>query len=239
MLEYIEQDRAEGKPFFAYLAYTAPHWPLQAPDEAIARFAGRYDAGYEALYASRFARQKELGFVAPDAEPIDDARFRPRWSELSDEDKRLEARRMEVYAAMVSELDRYVGEVIAHLERSGDLDNTFIMFMSDNGAEPGRRDRVPPISEHIGKEYDHSVENLGRPTSYVMYGANWASVSASPFHRHKGTAFQGGVKVPGVRAVPAFRCARHTQQRDRDGARPAADVPGAGRHCAAARHVPR
>jgi arylsulfatase len=76
------------------------------------------------------------------------------------------------------------------------------MFMSDNGAEPGRRDLVPPISEHVGKEYDHSVENLGRATSYVMYGRNWASVSASPFHRHKGTAFQGGVKVPAFVRFP-------------------------------------
>jgi arylsulfatase len=204
MLEYIEQDRAEGKPFFAYLAYTAPHWPLQAPDEAIARFAGKYDAGYEALYASRFARQKELGLVAADAAPIDPARFRPRWSEVSAEDRRAESRRMEVYAAMVSELDRYVGDVVAYLERTGQLDNTFIMFMSDNGAEPGRRDLVAPISEHVGKEYDHSVENLGRATSYVMYGANWASVSASPFNRHKGTAFQGGVKVPAFVRFPAL-----------------------------------
>jgi len=204
MLEYIEQDRGEGKPFFAYLAYTAPHWPLQAPDDAIARFAGKYDAGYEALYASRFARQKELGFVSADAQPIDDARFRPRWNDLSADEKRLEARRMEVYAAMVSELDRYVGDVVAYLERIGELDNTFIMFMSDNGPEPGRRDLVPPISEHVGKEYDQSVENLGRPTSYVMYGANWASVSASPSYRHKFTAFQGGVKVPAFVHFPRF-----------------------------------
>ena len=79
---------------------------------------------------------------------------------------------MEVDAAMVSELDRYVGEVIAHLERSGDLDNTFIMFMSDNGAEPGRRDCVPPISEHIGKEYDHSVETSRWPTSWTRVPAS-------------------------------------------------------------------
>ena len=111
---------------------------------------------------------------------------------------------MEVYAAMVSDLDRYVGEVVAHLERSGDLDNTFIMFMSDNGAEPGRRDLVAPISEHVGKEYDHSVENLGSASSYVMYGANWASVSASPFHRHKGSAYQGGIKVPAFVRFPSL-----------------------------------
>jgi arylsulfatase A-like enzyme len=202
MIEYIEQDRAADKPFFAYLAYTAPHWPLQAPDESIARFKGRYDVGYEALYASRFARMKELGFVSAAAEPIDDARFRPRWSELSAEERQLEARRMEIYAAMVSDLDIYVGQFVAYLERIGELDNTFIMFMSDNGAESARRDLVAPISEHVGKEYDHSLENLGRANSYVMYGANWASVSSTPHFRHKATAFEGGVRVPAFARFP-------------------------------------
>jgi arylsulfatase len=202
MIEYIEQDRAEGKPFFAYLAYTAPHWPLQAPAESIARFEGRYDAGYEALYASRFARQQELGLARADAEPIDPARFRPRWSELSEDERQIEARRMEIYAAMVSDLDRYVGEIVAYLERIGELDNTFIMFMSDNGAESSRRDLVPPISEHVGKEYDHSLENLGAANTYVMYGANWASASSSPHFRHKATAFEGGVKVPAFARFP-------------------------------------
>jgi arylsulfatase len=196
MIEYIEQDRAEGKPFFAYLAYTAPHWPLQAPDESIARFKGRYDAGYETLYASRFARMQELGLVRADAQPIDDSRFRPRWRELGDEEKQFEARRMEIYAAMVSDLDTYVGEVVAYLERIGELDNTFIMFMSDNGAESSRRDLAPPIRDHVGKEYDHSLENLGRANTYVMYGPNWASVSATPYFRHKATGFEGGVRVP-------------------------------------------
>jgi len=196
MIAYIEQDRAEGKPWFAYMAYTAPHWPLQAPKESIAKFKGRYDAGYEALYASRFARQKALGLVPKDAAPIDDARFKPRWNSLTAEQKAIEARKMEIYAAMVSDLDTYVGEVIAYLKKSGQYDNTFIMFMSDNGAESGRRDLQPPIRDHIGKEYDHSLESLGSARSYVMYGPNWASASATPFNRHKFTAFEGGVRVP-------------------------------------------
>jgi arylsulfatase A-like enzyme len=197
MLGYIEQDRAQGKPFFAYLAYTAPHWPLQAPDASIAKFKGRYDAGYEALYAQRFARQKELGLVPAAAAPIDNARFKPRWSTLTDEQKRFESRRMEVYAAMVSDLDTYVGEVIAYLKKIGEFDNTFIMFMSDNGTESSRRDlTMQQIVERIGKEYDHSLDNLGRINSYVMYGANWASAAATPFFRHKATAFEGGVHVP-------------------------------------------
>jgi arylsulfatase A-like enzyme len=196
MIEFIEQDRVEDRPFFAYVAYTAPHWPLQAPKESIAKFKGQYDAGYEALYARRFAKQKELGFVAADAAPIDNARFAPRWATLSEEQKRIESRRMEIYAAMVSDLDIYVGELLAYLEQIDELDNTFIIFSSDNGAEPGRRDLTPPIADHVGKEYDHSIDNLGSATSYVMYGANWASASAAPFNRHKFTAYDGGVHVP-------------------------------------------
>jgi arylsulfatase A-like enzyme len=196
MLGFLEQDRAEGKPFFAYMAYTAPHWPLQAPKESIAKFKGWYDEGYEALYAKRLARQKQLGLVPKDAPPIDNARFKPRWNTLTPEEKAVEARHMEIYAAMVSDLDIYVGEVIAYLKKTGQYDNTFIMFNSDNGAEPDRRDLTPNIQKHVGKEYDHSLENLGSATSYVMYGPNWASASETPFFRHKFTAFEGGVHVP-------------------------------------------
>jgi arylsulfatase A-like enzyme len=196
MLAYIEQDRAEGKPWFAYMAYTAPHWPLQAPEQSIAKFKGWYDEGYEAVYAKRFARQKALGLIPKDAAPIDNARFKPRWNSLTADQKAVEARHMEIYAAMVSDLDTYVGEVISYLKKTGQYDNTFIMFMSDNGAESSRRDLAPDIQKHVGVEYDHSLESLGSARSYVMYGANWASVSASPFFRHKATAFEGGVHVP-------------------------------------------
>jgi arylsulfatase A-like enzyme len=196
MLGFIEKDRAQGKPFFAYMAYTAPHWPLQAPKESIAKFKGWYDEGYEATYAKRFAKQKQLGLVPKDAQPIDNARFSPRWSALKPEEKAVEARHMEIYAAMVSDLDTYVGEVIAYLKKTGQYENTFIMFMSDNGAESGRRDLAKNIQDHVGKEYNHSLENLGSGTSYIMYGANWASVSATPFFRHKATAFEGGTHVP-------------------------------------------
>lgn len=196
MIQYIEEDRTDGKPFFSYLAYTAPHWPLQAPDDVIARFKGFYDEGYEALYVSRFARMQQLGMLPPGAEPIPNDRFNPRWDTLDEEQKAIEARRMEVYAAMVSDLDTYVGQIIDYLKETGQYDNTFIMFMSDNGAESTRRDLAPDIAQYVGKEYDHSVDNLGRANSYVMYGANWASVSGTPFYRHKATAFEGGIHVP-------------------------------------------
>jgi arylsulfatase len=202
IIDYIEQDRADGRPFFAYLAYTAPHWPLQAPKESIAKFKGWYDEGYEALYAKRLARQKELGLVPEGTQPIDSSRFKPRWSELTAKEKQVEARHMEIYAAMVSDLDTYVGEFIAYLKEIGEYENTFIIFSSDNGAESGRRDLEENIQKHVGKEYDHSLDNLGSATSYVMYGANWASASATPFNRHKATAFEGGVHVPAFALFP-------------------------------------
>jgi arylsulfatase len=130
------------------------------------------------------------------AEPIDNARFKPRWDELSADDKQVEARKMEIYAAMVSDLDTYVGQVVRYLKDIGEFNNTFILFMSDNGAESSRRDLAPDIASHIGIEYDHSLDNLGRGNTYVMYGANWASVSAAPFSRHKATGYEGGIHVP-------------------------------------------
>jgi arylsulfatase A-like enzyme len=202
VIGFIEQDRAEGKPFFAWLAYTAPHWPLQAPKETIAKFKGKYDAGYEALYAKRFARQKQLGLLPKNAKPIDNARFTPRWNDLSDQEKRENARRMEVYAAMVSDLDTYVGEFIDYLKKTGQFENTLIVFSSDNGAESGRLDLNAPYKDHIGKEYDHSLDNLGAGNTYVMYGANWASASATPFNRHKGTGWEGGIHVPAFAHFP-------------------------------------
>src|SRR6185369_14188647 len=93
--------------------------------------------------------------------------------------------------------------VIAYLKKTGQYDHTFIMFMSDNGAESGRRDLAKNIQDHVGKEYNHSLDNLGSATSYIMYGANWASVSATPFFRHKATAFEGGTHVPAFVHYPA------------------------------------
>ena len=201
MIGYIDEDRGDDKPFFAYLAYTAPHWPLQAPDDSIARFRGRYDEGYETLYRQRFENLKARGLAPADAVP-DETVFSPRWDELDDGEKALAARRMEVYAAMVSDLDTYVGRFIDYLESIDELDNTFILFMSDNGAEASRRDLLPPIAEHVGEAYDHSLENLGRPNTYVMYGPNWAAASAAPFRRHKFTGFEGGIHVPAFLRYP-------------------------------------
>ncbi len=205
MIEYIEEDRDEDKPFFAFLAYTTPHWPLQAPADVIANFDGVYDDGYEATYLRRLERMKELGHVPEEAEPMPMDIFSPRWEELDSEEKAYSAKRMEIYAAMVSELDKYVGQVVDYLKEIGEFDNTFIMFMSDNGAESARLDLSPRYQEFItGGQYDQSLENLGSATSYVMYGRNWATVSETRFRRHKATGFEGGIHVPAFVHYPSM-----------------------------------
>jgi len=204
MIDYIEADRNEDKPFFAWLAYTAPHFPIQAPKESIARFDGWYDDGFEDLYRSRFEKQKELGLIPADVEPGGEELFTTRWEDLSAEEKQFSARRMQIYAAMVSDLDIYVGEVIQYLKDIGEFDNTFIMFMSDNGAEPGRRDLANTYQQHVGTLYDHSLENLGAGNTWVMYGPDWATASAAPFREHKFSGFEGGYHVPAFVHYPSM-----------------------------------
>lgn len=199
LIAYIDSNKADGKPFFAYAAYTAPHWPLQAPDADIAKYAGKYDEGYEVVRARRLARQKALGLVPADfnAHPgLDGVTGRPRWSSLTAAQRATEARKMEVYAAMVDNLDRNIGRLIQHLKDIGAYDNTLIVFTSDNGAE-GAASQFPNNAN-----VDNSLANIGRPLSNVTYGERWAEVSATPFRLWKGYATEGGVSAPMIVRMP-------------------------------------
>jgi arylsulfatase len=213
LIGYIDANRASGKPFFAYAAYTAPHWPLQAPEADIAAQKGRYDAGYEVIRDRRIERMKQLGLIPAAIKPhpgvasvAEGGQGPKRWSELSAQERAREARLMEIYAAMVSNLDAHIGRLIDHLKRAGDYDNTLILFMSDNGAE-GAEAFAPLLP---GTKVDNAFERLGRPGSVAAYGPRWAEVSAAPFRLFKGfTGAEGGtaspliVKLPGQsRAAP-------------------------------------
>ncbi|HEY6877429.1 MAG TPA: arylsulfatase [Polyangiales bacterium] len=204
LLAYLAAHEGDGKPFFAFAAYTAPHWPLQAPDDFIDRYRGRYDQGYDAIRKARIARQKLLGVVPLDArpaEPLPSTPDNPRWEDLTPEQKRFEARRMEIYAAMVENLDHNIGRLLDYLERTHQLDNTFIFFQSDNGAEGGGS--FPDAATH-----DNSYENLGRRYSNVSYGKRWAEVSATPFRLWKAYSTEGGVVVPAIAHLPKQKLPR-------------------------------
>ena len=202
LIDYIETDEGQDKPFFAVLGYTAPHWPLQAPDATIAKYKGRYDKGADYLRKARLQRQKELGIMPQDATENTAPPKGRNWDELTDSEKATEIRAMEVYAAMIDEIDQHTGRLIQTLKDKGEFDNTLIIFLSDNGAEghdmeetwPG--DKYPKIRANIDAKHDFSFENMGRPNSYVFYGPNWARAGAPSFRMHKGFPTEGGVRVP-------------------------------------------
>lgn len=197
MIEYIDGGRASGNPFFAYLSYTAPHWPLQAPQESIAKYHGKYDAGYDALREQRLQRLKDLGMVAAEAEPFPKMLGEKAWDELSAEEQRYQAKLMEIYAAMVDDIDVYVGQIIDHLKSIGAYENTLIFFTSDNGPEAHHLDvGWPQLEAWVEVCCDNSYENLGKADSYVWYGPNWGQAGTIPLRMYKGFTSQGGVRVP-------------------------------------------
>lgn len=206
MLGYLkaeaETDENNNKPFFAYLAFTTPHWPLQAPDHAIAKYNGRYDAGYDVLRRDRLNTQIELGILPEGTKENIAPPKAVNWDSLSDEQKRTQSKAMEIYAAMIDETDIQVGRLFDYLKATGQLDNTLMIFMSDNGAEghdldeTWPADQFPKIRKNIDEGHDFSYENMGKPNSYVLYGPNWARAGAPAFRLHKGFPTEGGKRVP-------------------------------------------
>jgi arylsulfatase A-like enzyme len=189
MLGYLKQNAGDGKPFFAYLAYTAPHWPMQAPDADIARQRGRYDAGYEVLRQQRFKGFIAKGFGAKDSPlPNLPPGYRP-WSSLTPDEQAKSSRTMEVYAAMVERMDMEAGRVLKYLEDSGQMRNTIVIFQSDNGAEGAEMGSGDPTR-------DNSLENIGRPRSWVTLGTGWAAASEAPYYLLKYNTGEGGIHVP-------------------------------------------
>lgn len=201
LISYLKDSSKNGKPFFAYAAYTSPHWPLQAPKEYLDKYRGRFDQGYDSVRLSRIERMKNLGLIAQDAQPAIPLAANPKlpgWQQLSPEQQHIEARKMEIYAAMVDNLDHNIGRVIEYLRKSGQYDNTLIVFMSDNGAAGENHAQFYPP----GPQTDNSYANLGRPGSQIDYGLRWAEVSAAPFHLFKATTAEGGISVPAIIQMP-------------------------------------
>lgn len=208
MIDYLDEDPDGDLPFFAYLAFSAPHWPLQAPDDAIERFRGAYDEGYDVILEQRLAEQKRLGIVPGHAGASARAPKGVPWSSLSEEQRRVEARAMEVYAAMIAEIDRHTGRLIDYLRLSGSLENTAVIFLSDNGAEGHDYDDTwpveafPAIRKVIDERHDFSFDNMGRPRSYTFYGPNWARVSAPTLRLYKAFPTEGGVRTAAFVNMP-------------------------------------
>lgn len=198
LIDELQRSRKDtpDKPFFALLTFTAPHWPMQAPDEDIARQRGRYDAGFEAVRAARLARQEQLGLVAKGTVAHTPRAPRGGWDGLSVADKREAARNMEIYAAMVARMDANVGRVIDALRASGELDNTVIVFLADNGAEAlDAKTTGAKMLARYTSTANNAFENLGKGTSYTTYGPEWAQAGTAPSWLTKAYASEGGTRT--------------------------------------------
>ena len=187
MIEYIDSNHQDGKPFFSYLAYSAPHWPLQAPQESIAKYKGVYDEGYEVLREKRLQALIDLGLVDKDTTVFPRYVDEPIWESLSDDEKRYQSKVMEIYAAMIDDVDIYIGKVIDHLKAIGEYDNTFIFVTSDNGPEAHNLDEAwVGMKEFVAECCDNSYENIGNANSYIWYGQNWGQAGNTPLRMYKG-----------------------------------------------------
>jgi arylsulfatase len=170
------------------MAYTAPHDPLHAWPEDIAKYEGMYDIGYGAIRRARYAKQVEQGLVDPQTAPLSENEH-PDWENLSAEEKRDQARRMEVYAAMIDRMDQNIGKLLNKLRDLGLEDNTLVMFCSDNGASP--------VSVEVG---DGPIGAIDRWSSIER---NWANVGNTPLRKYKNWSHEGGVCTPMIARWPA------------------------------------
>ena len=215
MIEFLGEPRAK-KPFFAYLTFTQPHWPLQAPSSVIEKYRGRYAAGPDVLREQRLQRMKKMGLIPANvmAHPVIHPANAPEWSALSPADRAIESRKMEVYAAMVDRMDQNIGRVMSTLRKSGQLDKTIIIFMSDNGPEGMIMNRPPVLKSGLSKsvniDVDNSLDNIGNANSYVSYGPWWAQAGSAPYQGTKEDTTEGGIHSPAIVAGPGVLAGKLT-----------------------------
>ncbi len=199
-VEFLDEARQDDKPFFLYLAYTAPHWPLHAWPEDIAKYKGKYRQGWDRLREERRQRMVQMGLIREDwaISPRDEK----TWPWEQEKDQELMDLKMAIYAAQVERMDAGIGRVLRKIEALGQRDNTLVMFLADNGgcAEGGptgfdnRKNGLPP----------------GGVDSYMSYGLSWANASNTPFRRYKHWVHEGGIATPFIASWPAVMKQRGT-----------------------------
>lgn len=187
-VDWLEDYKNDERPLFLYMAYTAPHDPLMAWPEDIAKYKGVYDDGYEAIRLKRYAKQLEMGLI-DSSYRLSEATY-PDWESLSEEIRNEETKKMEVYAAMIDRLDQNIGRLIDRLVETHRVDNILVMFVSDNGAS----------AEMVRLDDDYG--EIGEMTRWTSLGPNWANVSNTPFRFYKNYSYEGGINTPLITCWP-------------------------------------
>lgn len=185
-IKYVEEAVEDQKPFFWYLAYNAPHFPLQAKPEDIAKYRGTYRAGWDEIRKNRTKKLIELGLIDKNWKLSPRAEGVPAWDTLSDKEKEAQDERMAIYAGMIDCVDQNVGKIVAALKEMKVYENTLILFLHDNGGDV----TGGPTGKNSGKGAPGTAESL------VHYGKGWANVSDTPFRKHKGLIHEGGTATP-------------------------------------------
>ena len=203
-IEYIESNREDGTPFFAWLAFTAPHWPLQVRDEHLDLYRDVYDAGYDEIRETRLEASIKAGLIPNGIAEVPRLPRVTPWDELTADEQRYSSRIMEIYAAMVERMDFHIGRMMDYLDETGLRDNTIVIFMSDNGAEGNDRMRLLDNATWVPATYDLSYENIGRINSYAFPGPGWGQVSSSPLRLFKSYLTEGGIRVPFIVSGPGI-----------------------------------
>ncbi|MBI9072973.1 MAG: arylsulfatase [Melioribacteraceae bacterium] len=185
---FIESHISSGKenPFFLYVAHYAPHWPIQAKEEDIKKYQGKYLEGWDVLREKRLAKMKKLNLIDDDVILSGKTRKIENWDDLSNEKKKEMDKRMAIYAAQIDNMDQGIGRILSTLEKNDQLENTLILFLSDNGG------CMQPISRGVSKE----TKDLGTAKSLESYGISWANVSNTPYRYYKKWAHEGGISTP-------------------------------------------
>ncbi|MBL7859351.1 MAG: arylsulfatase [Cyclobacteriaceae bacterium] len=193
-LSFLDEQNKTNKPFFLYLPFNAPHWPLQALPEDIAKYKGRYDIGWDSLRQERLSRQRELGILLPNQQVSQRDPEVPLWDNLNYDQKQLWKAKMEVYAAMVDRVDQSIGRVLTKLKELKKDDNTLIIFISDNGAQGGY--------SGTNRRQQRNTGPIGSPGSYDYQEQSWAYVSNTPLRQYKNNMHEGGISSPFIAWFP-------------------------------------
>jgi arylsulfatase/uncharacterized sulfatase len=194
-IDFIDAGRADGKPFFTYIGFQANHIPLQAPKAFVEKYKGRYDAGWAVLRQERHARAVALGLVPKDSAMVTLASTLD-WNALSADEKREQAKHMEVYAAMAEAMDHEIGRLVSHLKAQGQFDNTVFVFLSDNGSDPADPLKIPASRAYVSMNYDTQAPMRGGKGTFSANGPSWASATVAPLQGYKYFAGEGGLRVP-------------------------------------------
>jgi len=209
MIAYMDGDANKAAPFFAYVAFQAVHIPVQAPREITARYEGKFDEGWAKLREARWQRAKDLGLIPQDAPLAALPETMRKWEALSADDKKMYAKAMAVYSAMLEAMDNAIGRLIEHVKAAGELDNTIFIVTSDNGPEPS--DPVHATGMNIWMAlngYHWNVDTLGEKGSLAFIGPEWAASVSSPSKLFKFYTTEGGLRVPFVIAGPGITTAK-------------------------------